>query len=1298
MLQARRRIGRLFYLLLTLTLAVATGFATPTTTTITDVVYRADGTVAGGTLVISWPAFTSAEGSAVAPGTKSIVLAPGGVLSVDLVPNAGATPAGTYYTVVFQLDDGTARTEYWAVSTTSPTTIAAVRTTPGTTVSAAQVATRQYVDVAVAGRASDSSVVHVSGTETIAGVKQFSVAPSVPVPVNPTDAVNKAYVDGLVTTVGSGSYVSKAGDTMTGPLTLAADPITANQAATQHYVDGSVATKADLVLGVVPAGELGNGSADSNACLKGNSTWGACGTSANAISIQNIPVDASAPSDNQVLTYEGSSGKYKPKAGGGLTAGMQAIKYASDFAWSQFPANDLSAGGAKTVNLAACGAGVKGAESEYYVYISGTGTAEAVKVTGGTCNGDGLPGTLQFTTANGHAAGYLVGSASGGLQEALVAARFVPTNPTGTSQAGRVIVPPGEFRAYAKVSVRASNVTVDFSGSIVECYMTDVCIFVGDASSSTLYEDITLLNPRGRPMASSGQKAFLEVNAQKTRLINVATRNGAAGAYFTNYVQVDDDQAFLLDGLDTSLGGGLRCDATVCNPVIYAPGPFNTYSAVGWLKHLNISLQCAGNGVDWQSGNSVRISDSVIEGYAQYGVRGGTKRGGYQGMELENVYEEVGSCTNPAGNIGQAGVIVEGSTVKATGTGGAGVFPQFANTGTTDYRYYVVAKHATYGVSNPLYAGNALTNGAGSIAVTTPDIAGASSFDLLRVTPVAGAREQAPYGSGNYAVATNVTRASACANGVCRFTDTQAALSAYTVATPAYFPLLDYWPGNVVLGANTDSSSVWATASAKLDNMGSGIVAVRGMIGPSVFADSCDAQAMWTPLWASCVGQSYVPSSFREQGALLLSVKPNADAGQSLNLKGRLNFSTLGSGPGHIITLSDSNVQKTVATANSRPTNDANDAYVGYDQGNGDPTQIGISLGAPKSLSSYIGNVGDGTNWKERLTSSLKEFKTDVKVTGNLTVTGTCTGCGGGGGSITLKTNGVNNGSQSILNLKAGTNVTLSDDGIGGITVAASGSGGGVTSVFGRTGAVAAQSGDYSVGQVTGAEATANKGVAGGYASLDSGAKIPAGQVPSLAESQITGLSTDLAAKMGSTGPQTFSGDLTVTGKVLANSFQSTGSGPWSVEGAYGTMTAAGANDSKLGFGANGKLAVSENGGAVTEVAKKTAQEFTYTFFDPNNPLSMGLQVPSIYVNRAAAFHVTEVYCEIDAGAATINLQNAGTNMLSADLACSTAGATTTSFVSGKDAVPVAAKIGHVTVAMGTGVHRVNVVVKYTVD
>jgi len=132
-------------------------------------------------------------------------------------------------------------------------------------------------------------------------------------------------------------------------------------------------------------------------------------------------------------------------------------------------------------------------------------------------------------------------------------------------------------------------------------------------------------------------------------------------------------------------------------------------------------------------------------------------------------------------------------------------------------------------------------------------------------------------------------------------------------------------------------------------------------------------------LWVSCYS-TMAPSTFFQQGAFLLAVKPNADAGKWTNLKGRMNFSTLGTGPGHIITLSDSNFQKTIATANNRPANDANDSFIGYDQGDGNPAHIGISFGAPQSISNYIGNVGDGKKWLERLTSTLKVFTVPVSI------------------------------------------------------------------------------------------------------------------------------------------------------------------------------------------------------------------------------------------------------------------------------------------------------------------------------
>lgn len=104
MWDARRPTGRLFYLLIVWSAVAVSQAATPATTRIQDVVYRADGTPAAGTLLISWPTFSTADGLAVAAGTKSVTLGSQGALSVALVPNTGANPAGTFYMVVFQLD------------------------------------------------------------------------------------------------------------------------------------------------------------------------------------------------------------------------------------------------------------------------------------------------------------------------------------------------------------------------------------------------------------------------------------------------------------------------------------------------------------------------------------------------------------------------------------------------------------------------------------------------------------------------------------------------------------------------------------------------------------------------------------------------------------------------------------------------------------------------------------------------------------------------------------------------------------------------------------------------------------------------------------------------------------------------------------------------------------------------------------------------------------------------------------------------------------------------------------------
>ena len=155
-------------------------------TQITDTVYYANGSKAQGTLLISWPAFTTAGQNTVAAGSTAVQLGPDGLFTASLAPTTGSTPTGVYYRVVYQLGDGSNKEEYWAVPATDSTTITAVRAKLVPTSVAAQFMTRDLAD---------SVYVHANDDQTVGGVKTFVKSPAAPDPQNPTDVANKKYVD-----------------------------------------------------------------------------------------------------------------------------------------------------------------------------------------------------------------------------------------------------------------------------------------------------------------------------------------------------------------------------------------------------------------------------------------------------------------------------------------------------------------------------------------------------------------------------------------------------------------------------------------------------------------------------------------------------------------------------------------------------------------------------------------------------------------------------------------------------------------------------------------------------------------------------------------------------------------------------------------------------------------------------------------------------------------------------------------------------------------------------------------------
>lgn len=165
----------------------------------------------------------------------------------------------------------------------------------------------------------------------------------------------------------------------------------------------------------------------------GNTGWALVGSGSggsNATSIQGIPVSPATPTSGQTFVYNSGLNEWIP--GSGSLAVNHNIRYTTDFIWAQtgspsnFPA--LTAGVQATITLTPCPAGIDasgdtlglgGPISAYSVYISGVGTAEPVKVTGGTCTPNAASGTIIFTPFFNHATGYTIGTASSGIQEAI---------------------------------------------------------------------------------------------------------------------------------------------------------------------------------------------------------------------------------------------------------------------------------------------------------------------------------------------------------------------------------------------------------------------------------------------------------------------------------------------------------------------------------------------------------------------------------------------------------------------------------------------------------------------------------------------------------------------------------------------------------------------------------------------------------------------------------------------------------------------------------------------------------------
>lgn len=155
----------------------------PFLTRVSGIMYRADGVPAHGDLIITWPAFTTADQGAVQAGKKVVTLGAGGQIDVGLFPTVGAAPSDTLYRVVLKATDGTTAVEYWSVPAIPTTTVSAMRVN-APSISASSSAVLQTAISGKLGRQGDTPV-------TMAGIRFASEFQG----ATPSDKINSAVTD-----------------------------------------------------------------------------------------------------------------------------------------------------------------------------------------------------------------------------------------------------------------------------------------------------------------------------------------------------------------------------------------------------------------------------------------------------------------------------------------------------------------------------------------------------------------------------------------------------------------------------------------------------------------------------------------------------------------------------------------------------------------------------------------------------------------------------------------------------------------------------------------------------------------------------------------------------------------------------------------------------------------------------------------------------------------------------------------------------------------------------------------------
>jgi hypothetical protein len=497
-------------------------------------------------------------------------------------------------------------------------------------------------------------------------------------------------------------------------------------------------------------------------------------------------------------------------------------------------------------------------------------------------------------------------------------------------------------------------------------------------------------------------------NAGGSQLVDISSANAYQEYYFNHFFDLWDDECCTIKSFNNN-AGSLQNNVNWTGSFIWSGGASglplaaNQLAPVITLKDSNITANYS-NGVTVYNSNGVYIHDTVLQATGPWQVYTSNATGNYQGAHLENLYSESSASSNPASPVrspyagcGIAGAIFGPSTGAASfrikGTGVEGQLPT-VGAGATSYLYYVVINDTTTGTSSaPLPVMIANSNG-GAVTVSWPRVSNGTdsiTYDVLRVSPntLGSVSNIGPYTGGcpggvtqsppSVSTMGSVVTGQAQQSGFIQtFVDnTTVPTSNYpTVPIGSYQGNILFWPGQAITVGITPIIS---------DNIVN--VYSTGACGsPTNICLYPGHGSGAAPAISASTATSFALNDLYEQQALILN-DGWYQGPQTANLKGRLQFASSGLAfpgevnNGHIITLVDSDPQLTRAYALNRPPNSSSDCFIGIDGiGPYYANVAPIAIGSPVSISHYIANIGDGTNWKERLTSSVKQFKVPVQL------------------------------------------------------------------------------------------------------------------------------------------------------------------------------------------------------------------------------------------------------------------------------------------------------------------------------